>query len=905
MAIITLKDLMDPLAKIAAATEKTAQKLDAVLAVVTGGSAASLNQEIIKELKTQTNLLQTIAGNTRGSILTVDGKPVDTDKLKEGAEAIKILGGGAASLAYAMLTFMLVPKAAVTKFTDVVKGLSSAFDNIDTGKLKEGAEAIAMMSSTIGKFARNLVLASVTAMIGIVFVPFFIAAVLSISMTFMMIGKMNSAVEHGADTLTKISKGLAWFSVGLITFALSTMFILTKPVVILAMVGILLVIGGTFALLGLLDKNIKKGAVALFTIGASLVMFSIGYLIFALSVNSMTAENIGIQTAVLLGTGITVGLLGLGWSSIVKGAIAVAAVGLGLMIFGLGYLPFAMVMKNTTMADVGTQLALLLGLGLEFTAAGFGAPFILAGAGAFAAVGIALLLLAPGLTAIKKVNFNETDSLNLATMLTGVKTAFLGGDTAGEGFFKKIGGAITGVVDSVRMIESAAGFVAAGIALKTLSWGLSAFKKIEWNDQLSLELTTVLTGITGAFAQAGGEPSNPGGFFGRIFGNAFSPNATGRGVSSIMGAGRALTGIANGLISFQKLIDRGIKFGTPNADGTFEKGTLGYAITNTVGFIRTAFAAVANEGNVKGGGFFNTLFDIKSNKVEEGIRSVKGVGSELTGIANGLKTFQVLVEKQVNWDKLGEGISKSLTFVGSAFAAIGGQEQSDSSMFGLIKWDENLVEKGVNAVKGAGKELMNIATGLKTFESLKNPKIIANNIKSIFTSIGDTFTFYYKKPRFKAQLDHMKGFISDISIAAHKGYLNKAATGIGNIAKAVNSIDSNKAESFANLFKGAGQLTENQEAFKALVKAVEDIREALASTAKQSDAVLPSMLKPIQAEPKVETAQPSINAVPQQNTQQTGLQPVLNNINLALSRLDGTLRGLPAQIQSIKIVVPE
>jgi hypothetical protein len=133
----------------------------------------------------------------------------------------------------------------------------------------------------------------------------------------------------------------------------------------------------------------------------------------------------------------------------------------------------------------------------------------------------------------------------------------------------------------------------------------------------------------------------------------------------------------------------------------------------------------------------------------------------------------------------------------------------------------------------------------------------------------------------------MKGFVTEISNNAKNGYIDKAAKGMDNIAKAVNSIDQVKAEAFANLFKGAGDLTNNQEAFSALLEAVEDIREALAGSGT--------------------TPQPAAVATPDATTpdNQNVLQPILNNINAALGKLNGTMNQLPAAIQSIKIVVPD
>lgn len=1017
---------MDPLTKIAAATEKTSQKIDAVIATVTGGTGASLNQEIIKELKTQTDLLKEIATNTKsGAGIQVGGKEVKQDKLKEGAEAIKMLGGGASSLAFGLLTFMLVPKSVIKKFTTTIKDLMAAFNEVNpkkiekgakafelismsigrfarglalagilfipammgvglvllatkillptfqllgdsSGVVKEGAETLYLMGMTLGKFAKGLVLAAIGATIGILFTPVIVLSMLLIGGAFALLGKFDKSIKEGAKATDRMGKALIFFSVGLVTFALASMFILMKPVILTAMVGTLVLIGGAFALLGVFGNFIRKGAISILTMSISLVVFSVAYLVFASVSKNVTLEQIGIQAGILIGAGLVFALVGSFFTSVIKGAIAVAAIGLGLIVFSLGYLPFAAVTKNMTLESIGIQAGILLALGIEFAAAGVGSLFILGGAAAFAAVGISLLSLSLGLAAWKAVGFTKEDAFAMTTTLAGIKSAFLGNADADEGFFSKLGGAITGAVDAVRMAEAAAGFTAAGIALGTLSWGLNKFKSVGWNDELSKELVIMLNGVTTAFALAGSNEQVPStSFFGQMFG--FKSNTVKEGIRSVMGAGKALKDIASGLQAFQALIKSQVKFGTPDADGRYEENTLGYAVVNTIGFINEAFSAVAEQGNVDAGGFFGTLFRIKKNKVAEGIASVQNAGSALDGIAKGLTSFQELVDKQISWTDLGNAISyslgfvrsafaavadegnvdaggfwnsmfnvkknkvaegidsvkgagaeltnianglkvfqeltskeidfspkgklamavkNSLTFIGDAFAVIGGKEETDSAFFGLIKWDENLVNKGIKNIRGAGEELTGIATGLKTFSDLQNPAAIANSISQLFTSIGDTFTKFYDKPNFMLHLQHMKGFITEISNNAKNGYIDKAADGMKEIATAVNSIDSDKAESFANLFKGAGELTENRRAFQALLQAVEDIREVLGTGG---------------ASPAAPTAAPT--ATP--TADNTTLTPVLNNINASLARLNGTMVSLPAAIQSIKIVIPE
>ena len=124
MAAITLKDLMDPLSKIAAAAEQTNEKLDALIAVSTGGNTGGgLELAIITQLEAQTEYLKIIADNSRGGGLSgfFGGRRNDSKEAASAGEVLQQLGLGASSTAKGMLLWMLVPKKAVTKFVDFVQ----------------------------------------------------------------------------------------------------------------------------------------------------------------------------------------------------------------------------------------------------------------------------------------------------------------------------------------------------------------------------------------------------------------------------------------------------------------------------------------------------------------------------------------------------------------------------------------------------------------------------------------------------------------------------------------------------------------------------------------------------------------------------------------------------------------
>ena len=1003
MAVATIKDLLDPLTKIQAATESSAASLDAFTAATAAqmqgdisilkkldrlievSSSTNMNTRdlaMYKNSREQTKLLGIIA-KSKGKVSGgKESGSKGTGKLKEGAASLKSLGQGAVALAKGLILFRIVPKKTILKFQDFVKDQIEIWEKSKPKKMEKGAKAMLAMGNAIYTFAKSLALAALLLIPAAIGIPMLYLATMLLVPLFVLLGKRSKQIRKGARALDRIGDAMKSFAVGLAVFALATMFILMKPVILLGMVASLLLIGGTVAILGRFSKTIRKGSVALLLMGIGLAAFGIGYGLFALAV-TLAAPSVGdvlLQAAVLIGIGIATALLGMVWTHILKGAVALALMGIGLAIFGLGYIPFAHATKDTTMGDIGVQGALLLMLGLEFAAAGFGALFIIPGAAAFAAIGGALMLLAPGLKAIKNVKWTQADSTDLVTLLAGVKTAFLGTtNTEGgaTGFFKNIGNALGSTVKGPMMISAAAGYAAAGIALTKLSVGLKAFKSVDWDDDQSTILATALTGISGAFASAGGEAPNPGGVFGAIFGNAFSPNATEKGIDSVMSAGKALTNIAEGLKSFQKLIDSGVEFGDPNREGGPLKGTLAYAVINTVGFVKQAFAAIGGaDQSVESGGFFSGLFGIKSTATEEGIRSVKGAGTELNNIAKGLEGFQKLIESKVNFgdpanpqlgtlayavintvgfvqqafaaigsqkdvDKggffgglfgikqnavqkgiqsvsgAGEELSKIadaistfsgiknpkgtasrikevLTLVGDAFASIGGKENTDSksSLFGLITWDENKIQNGIDAVDGAGEALTNIAAGLKAFGGDTQPQTVATSIGTLLTSIGTAFSdLYATNPFIAPQLHDFSTFIVTLGNVAEKGLLDKAADGISKIADSINKIDIDKTVAFGDLFKSSAKLSEDNDAYKSLAKAVEDIRDIMQE--QKAPGLIDRGLNAIGLGSDKAAAPAAAT---------TGADP-MKKLNSTLGRLENAITALPTAIQTMKLEV--
>jgi len=1009
MAAVSLKDLMNPLTKIEEHSKSTSEKLSKIeelLVKGVGSTGASggidigslvtgqdtmieLQSTMLTQLSAQTKYLQVLADGGRSLSNLFGGGRREQGNTREGQQLLEQLGIGIKELGKGMLVWSLVPKKTITKLSFFITDTFSALASQDTKKAKEGVEILDMMGGAIFKFSGALAASAILLIPGMIAIPFLIASIGVMSGVMALIGGKDTSkrISRGAKTLDRIGDGILSFGVGLAAFAITTLFIVTQPGILVGMVASILLMGGAVALIGgkKTSKRIRRGALSLGLLGAGLAVFSIGYGLFASTTSQTSIGDVLTQSALILGIGIASALVGkFGLSNIAQGAASLALNGLGLLVFSLGYIPFAKATENIELSDILIQAGVLTAIGgvmaLTGIAVAASGGTALLGPVLFAAAGGSLLLLAPGLKAMKDLKYSKEDSKDLATTLGAVAMAFSGIDPK-DGVFGMIGGLFTRVMQSGTSVAAAVMYASAGVSLQKLAKGLTAFKSIGFTQEDSKDLAVALGSVSSAFAQAGGEPSNPGGLFGAVFGNTFSPNATERGVESVMKAGDALTEITKGLKSFLDLrktygltsesfakggflnkaivetlgfvktafaavggegnVDAGgffgsvfnikqnkVKEGVDSVSGagkelnnivegligfidlknkygltseSFIKGGFLYeAVTSTLGFVRTAFAAVANEGNVDAGGFFGSVFNIKQNKVKEGVDAVSGAGKELTNIASGLKTFQELVDKNIDFTKdgkLSKAVKNSLTFVGDAFATIGGKEDTDSTFFGLISWDENAVKKGIDAVKGAGKSLVDIGEGLTKFSEIKNPSGLADSMSIFLQGIADVFVNTYDSDaEFSSHIDDFRRLINDIGERAADGDLEQAAKDIKSMSDAINDVDLQKAEAFGDLFKGASDITSNggAAALSALADAVSEIRDILnksdeGGTINTTD---------------TSTVNANTTGAQVSNSNNTQIQTSLNRINSTLASLNTTMNSLPGNIAAIEIKLP-
>ncbi len=289
MAAVTLKDLMDPLTKIQAATEATAEGLGNLASVLdqtnktqqdssqatansidalAGSVAASgqvgdgIQEAILQELKLQTQLLKKRQGGGIANLF--GGKGGGKSKgMAAGGNAFKMLGAGTIEMAKGLLLFMLVPKKTVTKFNDFVRNQIEMWGESDPKKMEKGAAAMEAMGSSILTFSKALALSALLLIPAALGIPLLYLATAMIVPLFLLLGMGEKQIKKGAGSMEMMGKGMKSFAIGLALFALTTFFILMQPTILIGMVASLVLMGGAIALLGMADKQIRKGSVAL------------------------------------------------------------------------------------------------------------------------------------------------------------------------------------------------------------------------------------------------------------------------------------------------------------------------------------------------------------------------------------------------------------------------------------------------------------------------------------------------------------------------------------------------------------------------------------------------------------------------------------------------------------------
>ena len=488
------------------------------------------------------------------------------------------------------------------------------------------------------------------------------------------------------------------------------------------------------------SKKAQRGMRGLRQAGIGLILFGVGmFVVNGAFLASMTMANSFAPEVMIGGTnwGPAIAMLGpLGWllgvgliarfiygnAAAFEGALAIGAVGVGLIPFAAGLLVMSEAVRGLTPVEMAAIPGAVLALGVEAAAAGAAAVLIIPGAAAIGALGLALLPFAAGVFAMSKIftSMSQDDRDKFGDRFKQVMEAFYDGM-------------------SLKMVSfflaAGPGLIALGLGLVPFSAGLFALTHVikdEETAKVGARFKDILSSMSDAMKEA---------------------DLSMKSIIAVSMIGPALKMLAYGVSAWMsldnmKVIDYYDKDGRP----VYSKDNLKVedAINNIRNFLDPnskvniigVFSDFAkNNQDILEPGFLG----ISSSPFVNGIMAVRKIGFALSGLAMGVASWMSLQNLKVidHYDKNGKPVySKTPLNISTAIKNIRdfldpnskvniigvfsdfAEQNKDLLDTGFLGISESPLVNGVNAVKKIGDALSVLAQSTSAWMSLENVAIV-------------------------------------------------------------------------------------------------------------------------------------------------------------------------------------
>ncbi len=424
-------------------------------------------------------------------------------------------------------------------------------------------------------------------------------------------------------------------------------------------------------------------------------------------------------------------------------------VGFALMSISVGILAFGISIKllqkifGDKLEEAGKiSGAILLGLGLAFSAIGLASPLILLGSASVGLMGASLAIISVGML-----------------IFAGASKLFI---NAFGGNIKDVKENVSNLFESMISSFSSAGFSILSITLGSISLGLMGASMLLFGFSLLVTATAmskipkvsdfidnvfgdkgIIMSVSEAFSKIGKKYSTG------LISSWLGSDPVSMGIRSVRGMGSVLSELAGGIASFANFSEFPVKNPNPKNPSKLMYGTVDIfgdiipSLNTNLPILLSALSVSFSEiGSKYGGG--DGWFSPKS-PVQKGIDAIKGLGTVLSELAGGIVSFanfeafpvqiidekdsSKLVYKSVNLFDIIPKIKKVLigdgTLSGKANAK-SGILFSLANIFGEIGqaypdgfFSDSKVKQGVEATQGIGKVISELANGITAFADLE------------------------------------------------------------------------------------------------------------------------------------------------------------------------------------------
>jgi hypothetical protein len=636
-----------------------------------------------------------------------------------GATALATLmgiGRGIALFALTMVGIALVAPLfafGTLVFILAIKGILSA---LNTANRFAGRGATAL--STLMKLGRYIAIFALT-MVGIALVAplfalgtlVFILAIKAITWAISDMGKKSVMINRGAKALTNIVKPMLFFGIVMVAAGFAAQYIAMGALVLGLAIGFVSIVMNE---VGKKSIQINKGVKTLGSMAKPLAFFGVVMAIAGLVWQQILKGSVSLAAAM---TVIGLAAYGLGKfdKDIKKGSVVLDLLIPPMIGFAVGVAIVGSLVKDDPVT-LGLKLALMgaaiVGLGLAAAALGIPvvAAFVELGAGVLISLAASLVVFAGALWLLSKADFTKEKTENLGYAIAEIGFAL----------------AKFGLV-AVPAAIGAAVLIPASLALLPLTYALSKFKTIDWQESDGEALKNALSSTVQGFAHA----LDGLGIKGILKAMAAIP--------MISSMGNALVSLAAGVkamatLSFTEMeYDKDAKKLVPKRVVKLTDAEIQAVGPNTAMILNALAMPLTNFGmwSTMGETGFGP-FTIGAGYMAKGIKAAAGIGNVISSIAKGVADMAQLnvVDYEVREGKLVPKAVRKLTPGDFILAALNTALILDTlvtplSTFGKEAangegrlWGDGYVTKGIEAAGKVGNAIASIAKGVFDMASL-------------------------------------------------------------------------------------------------------------------------------------------------------------------------------------------
>ena len=587
--------------------------------------------------------------------------------------------------------------------------------------------------ASILDLAKGILLFALAMIVTVLLFPIVILGALFFALTLLILNLglrlvQGKKARKGVISLLLLGLAILAFALVISLFdSIVTWGAILKVAVTIAGLGLIL------AGLGIFNKLVRKGAIAMLFAAGAVVAIAIAMLIW--KVASPEWMDIGKLAATVFVVGLIGLLAGLGPipGFIMAGSAAMIVAAGAVLILSIAMMIWTS--AKVGWEDVGILGATVAMIGIEMGLLGFAAPFIFVGAAAMAFAAIPLIAITGALAVFKATKWKESDGDMLVNALSSVTAGFMGGRMPG-GFLAAIKFAAGAAARAALMFITVPPFILAGLALVPIAMSLKKFKEAKWTSSDSENMEMVMAAIISSFALPSDYARQ------KKLGIYVTPWRLMLGIYALRNAGDTMASLAAGIQAFANLtvpiygwVDKEgggsleiIERRQMN-EGDFDKAA--YGMAKVISAISKPFAEVGRleQGSATGNPILDAIFS--GNFVSKGVSALKNSGEIIVGLAEGVQSFAELsipvyglvdyTDENGNTNKklmviekrpMTEGdietaainISKVIGVIADALADVGRKEANSEGWF-----SGGFVSKGAESLAGVGDNIKAIA----------------------------------------------------------------------------------------------------------------------------------------------------------------------------------------------------